>query len=67
MPGWQRAGLGYPAFGAAPYAAPYAAPFGPALSREQEADMLKGQAEQLEDALDGIKKRIEELEAADKE
>jgi len=63
LPGWQRAGMGYPAYGpAAPYAAPYGVPSAPAMSKEQELDGLKGQAEYLEDALEGIKKRIEELQ-----
>lgn len=63
LTGWQRAAYGYPAFGGAPYAAaPYAAPVAPTLGREQEVEMLKGQAEYFEEALGGIKKRIEELE-----
>lgn len=92
MPGWARAGYGYPAFGgAAPYSmpddaygvpyaapgysaygAPYAAqgypgygpaaPYGAPMTKEQELEGLKGEAESLQDALDGIKKRIEELE-----
>ncbi len=33
------------------------------MTREQETETLKGQAEYFEDALDGIRKRIEELEA----
>lgn len=45
----------------APNALPYG--FSPGPSPEQEADLLKGQAEYLEDALQGIKKRITELEA----
>jgi hypothetical protein len=71
--GWGRAGYGFPAYGGAvnPYAYggavnPYAyggAPFTPTVAPQQELDGLKGQAEYLEDALDGIKKRIEELEA----
>jgi hypothetical protein len=43
---------------------PYAyggAPFAPTITPQQELDGLKGQAEYLEDSLDGIKKRIEEL------
>ncbi len=44
----------------APNALPYG--FNPGASPEQEADMLKGQATYLEDALKGIKKRITELE-----
>jgi len=70
LTGWQRAAYGYPAFGAtpyaapaAPYAAPYPAPYAPTVTREQELDVLKGQAEYFEDALEGIKKRIEELES----
>jgi len=62
--GWSRAGYGFPAYGAA--VNPYAyggAPFTPAVAPQQELDSLKGQAEYLEDALDGIKKRIEELES----
>jgi hypothetical protein len=42
---------------------PYTAPYGVRTSPEQELDALKGQAEYLEDALEGIKKRIQELEA----
>ena len=64
--------FGYPAYGgAAPYGAaygtPYGAPFGPTMSAQQELDGLKGQAEYFEDALDGIKKRIEELQAKAKD
>jgi predicted nucleic acid-binding Zn-ribbon protein len=32
------------------------------MPKEQEIDALKGEAEYLEDALEGIRKRIEELE-----
>ena len=59
LTGWQRAGYGYPAVGGAPYA--------PTVTQEQEVEMLKGQAEYFEDALDGIKKRIEELATKAKE
>jgi len=51
LTGWQRTG------GAWPWAAP-AMP-----TREQELDGLKGQAEDLEDTLEGIRKRIAEIEA----
>jgi len=71
--GWAGAGYGMPAWGggASPYAYggavnPYAyggAPFAPTITPQQELDGLKGQAEYLEDALDGIKKRIEEFES----
>ena len=64
LTGWQRAGIGWPAYGApAAYPAPYTAPVGPDVTKEQELDVLKGQAEYFEDALEGIRKRIEELEA----
>jgi hypothetical protein len=71
--GWAGAGYGMPAWGGSvsPYVYggavnPYAyggAPFAPVITPEQELDGLKGQAEYLEDSLDGIKKRIEELES----
>jgi len=73
-PGWVRAGAGYPAFGqvpaygaayGTPYGTPYGAPYGQAPTSQQELDALKGQAEYLEDALDGIRKRMEELESED--
>lgn len=68
LTGWQRAGLGTPAYGVPPvYPTPYAAPFGPAATRGQQLDALKGQAEYFEDALDGIRKRIEELDAKSKQ
>ena len=63
MTGWQRAAMGAPAYGVPPaYPAPYAAPFGPTQTVQQELDMLKGQTEYFEDALEGIRKRIEELQ-----
>ncbi len=65
LPGWARASWGYPAWRTVPiggYTPPYAPVHSPYLTREQEIDFLKGQAEYFEDALDGIKKRIEELE-----
>jgi hypothetical protein len=49
----------------APYQVPsayYSAPYGPGPSPEQELDILKGQSEYLEDSLEGIKKRMQELE-----
>ena len=50
---------------AAPNVAPYgyAVPYAAAPSPQQEADALKGQAEYLDDALAGIRKRLAELEA----
>ena len=64
LPGWQRAGMGMPAYGAVPMGPAQAAPYGaPTMTGQQELDSLKGQAEYFEDALEGIKKRIEELQA----
>lgn len=63
LTGWQRAGLNYPAAAGAWPSAAYASPFAPTMTREQQLDLLKGQAEYFEDALDGIKKRIDELES----
>ncbi len=55
-------------WGAVPYAAapgyppPYWAPGAMAPTPEQERDALQGQVEYLEDALEGLRKRIAELE-----
>ncbi len=66
LTGWQRAAAGQPAWGAA--TAPVAAaPWSPALTSRQQLDLLKGQAEHLEDALAGVRRRIEELENTDKQ
>ena len=64
LTGWQRPAYGYPG---GPYGMPYGAPFAPTPTRKQELNELKGQAEDLEDALDGIRKRIEEIKAKTKE
>jgi Family of unknown function (DUF5320) len=68
LAGWQRAGYDNPAwggaipsYGTAPYATPYGAP-----TREQELEALQNQARYTEDALDGIRERIGELEAGAK-
>jgi len=67
LTGWQRAAMGWPAFGGvAGFGVPPTAPYAPAITTEQQVDALKGQAEYLEDALDGIRQRIEELEAQSK-
>ena len=56
-------------YGAAsvPYGAPAGVPYGAPPTSQQEVDALKGQSEYLEDALEGIKKRIVELGAATEE
>jgi len=61
LTGWQRSE--YEA--AVPYAPPYAGvPNTP--TKEQQTDMLKGQAEYLEEQLAGIRKRLTELETEKK-
>ena len=69
VPGWQRFDAGYSAYGGAvPYGggALYGGPYGPAPTKEQELDMLKGQAEYIEKTLAEIGNRIEELESSEK-
>ena len=66
LPGWARAPYGGPAWGA-PAAYP---PYGTAYSgpdKDQELQMLKDQADYFTEALDGIKKRIDELESKSEE
>ena len=66
LTGWQRAELGMEPYGVPPASPmPHAEPFSPAVTKEQELDALKGQAKHLEDALEGIRKRIEELVASE--
>ncbi len=60
QPGWARAGWG-------PGPAPYGTPFAPSMTREQEVDLLREQANYFNEALEDIRKRIEELSAKDKE
>ena len=56
-------GRGWGAWGGVPYGAPYAAPYAAGPTKEQELDMLKGQAEQFEAALGDIRKRLQEIES----
>ena len=67
LPGWARAGYGMPAWGGYtggtygyPAAYPGGFPAGP--TAEQEQQTLKQQSEYLQQSLDDINKRIEELE-----
>jgi hypothetical protein len=64
--GWRNrvyaAGVPGSAWGGMPYGAPYAVPYASAPTKEQELDMLKGQAGQFEAALGDIRKRLQELE-----
>ncbi|HUW17862.1 MAG TPA: DUF5320 domain-containing protein [Sedimentisphaerales bacterium] len=63
MPGWARAGYGYPAAGwpGYPYGT-YEAPGAPTPTAEQELAGLKQQGEYFESALDEIKERMKEME-----
>jgi len=69
LTGWQRAASAYPMGWGAPAAGvPYSYPYQPPqYTREMEVEGLKSQAEYFEEALGGIKKRIEELEKGLKE
>ena len=68
-----RGGRGWGGYWGAPYAAPvypwsaavpaYGASFGAVPDREQESGMLKSQVKYLEQALEGVRSRITELEA----
>jgi hypothetical protein len=62
LTGWQRAAMGWPAWG---FAGPYAAPFmAMPPSQEQEVELLQRQAEVLQSQLDEVKKQLAELETA---
>jgi len=55
--GWRRSGYPYGvSYG-------YGVPYPERISSEQEADMLKQQAEAVENELEAIRKRMKELEA----
>jgi hypothetical protein len=60
LPGWQRAGMGLPAWGGQVY------PYSPELTPKQEADALKAQAKAMQDEINAINERIKELESATK-
>jgi len=67
--GWRAAAWGYPA-AYAPYGAypPYAASaYVPPVPREDELQALQTQADYFTSALEEIRKRIEELQAAEKQ
>lgn len=61
--GWQRAALGWPTWGN-PYSAGMANnfPAAQAMTKEQELEALKSQAQYLEEALQDIRKQLEGLE-----
>jgi len=67
LPGWARAGYGMGAWGgyaggAYGFPAEYPGGFGAGPTAEQEQQALKQQSEYLQQSLDDINKRIEELE-----
>jgi hypothetical protein len=61
LPGWARAGMGMPAWGAGPY--PYTAPGSPTMPAGAEVDALKAQAGYLEQTLQSLRQRIQVLES----
>ena len=64
LPGWARAGMGVPAWGAGPY--PYTAPPPPAMPAGAEVEALKAQAGYLEQTLEALRQRIQTLEGGAK-
>lgn len=63
--GWRRgygAGFGGPVAGVWVQPGSYGAPAAPAMTREQELDMLRSQSEYFQQTLDGLRRRIEEIE-----
>lgn len=58
--GWGRAGYSWPSWGS--YSTGYPAGFGPAPNPEQEQAVLRQQSQHLQESLDAINKRIEDLE-----
>lgn len=65
--GYWGAPCAAPAYPYAGALTPYPTPYGAEPTREQETAILKGQAEYFEDALEGIKQRIAEIEAKTEE
>jgi len=67
LPGWARAPMGYPAWGGPVQSfAPQAGTYAPSMTAEQELDVLRKQAEFIQDELGQINKRIEQLETESK-
>lgn len=58
LPGWARAGYGYPSYGFG---------YGPDLSREEESEMLKEEAESLKEELKSVEQRLRAMEEARKQ
>jgi len=57
---FQGMAYGYPYYGAGP-AVPGAVPFSPPMTREQELDFLKNQAQAMRGQLEQIQSRIQQL------
>ena len=65
LPGWHRYNVGMPAWGgvSAPPNYPYISPYpSPAVTPDQEKEILKEQADLLKQQLEDIQARVEELE-----
>ena len=63
LTGWQRAGMGVSSWGYPyVYGGGYTPPAPMAMTRQQELDTLKNQAEYLEDMLENVLMRLRELE-----
>ncbi len=61
-PGWQRTFAGWPG-----YAPPFPSTFGSPMTREQELEVLKNQAEYFEQSLEDLRNRISEVESSTKD
>jgi len=64
-PYYRGAGVPYPAYGA-PAAAPGTTPFAPQMSKEQELDFLRNQAQAVKGQLEQIEARMHELQIKEK-
>lgn len=60
LTGWQRAMYPNPVYSPV---VPYVAPVAPAMTGQQEVDILKSQAEYLENSLKEVKERLSEIES----
>lgn len=63
LPGWQRAGMYGPGYG--PEGAAPVAPTAPMMTKEQELEALKSQAEYFEKSMEDVRSRISEIESTD--
>jgi hypothetical protein len=63
VPGWQRTFMGWPGY-APP---PFPAKFSPPTTKEQELEVLKNQAKYFEQALEGLRNWINEVESSEED